>query len=177
MYRHNGGIKGVKRTEAQGGMISAALPYGRANGGFNGFDRLDSNLDNNINNVSGIWDSDGFFAVNHDVVTTVTVDNSYYTPQPSYQAYQETSRTYAGGGYRWFPSAASDGCGMPTWPDGSFGGYTRQWTQVGSINCSGWIFDIYTVTGYYYTVYPPDIYTEDITTTQVTTTYRVWNFY
>lgn len=177
MYRFNGSIKGVKVTGTSGLIQSIGQPRGRKNGGIIGNDRLDTNLDNNVNKTSGIWDLGGLVAVNHDIVTVQVTDNSYYTSQPSYQAFQETSRTYAGGGYRWFPSAASDGCGQPTWPDGSFSQYTRVWTQVGSVNCSGWIFDIYDVQGYYYTVYPPPIYTEDIVYTDITTTYKVWNFF
>ena len=176
MYRHNGGIRGSKLV-GNSGIISAEQPRGRKNGGIIGNDRLDTNLDNNVNKTSGIWDLGGFVAVNHDIVTVQVTDNSYYTYPDPYQAFQETSRTYAGGGYRWFPGAEATNCGMPTWPDGSFGNYTRQWTQVGSVNCSGWIFDIYDVQGYYYTVYPPPIYTEDITYTDVTTTYIVWDIF
>ena len=66
---------------------------------------------------------------------------------------------------------------MPTWPDGAFHSYTRQWTQVGSVNCSGWIFDIYTVTGYYYTVTPDPVYNEQIDTVTTTTDYDVWDWF
>ena len=182
MYRHNGGLKGKKRGDAsQSGMWTAAkgVIRGRSNGGFMGVEMRSADLQQNINKLSGIWPLHGskFTPNGASVTTTTQVDNSYYTYPDPYQAYQETSRTYAGGGYRWFPGADATNCGMPTWPDGAFHSYTRQWTQVGSVNCSGWIFDIYTVTGYYYTVTPDPVYNEQIDTVTTTTDYDVWDWF
>jgi hypothetical protein len=152
---------------------------GRSNGGFMGVEMRSADLQDNINKLSGIWPLHGtkFVPNGASVTTTSQVDNSYYTYPDPYQAYQETGRTYQGGGYRWFPGADATNCGMPTWPDGSFSGYTRQWTQVGSVNCSGWVFDIYTVTGYYYTVTPDPVYNEQIDTVTTTTDYDVWDWF
>ncbi len=182
MYRHNGGLKGKKRGDAsQSGMWTAAkgVIRGRSNGGFMGVEMRSADLQDNINKLSGIWPLHGtkFVPNGASVTTTSQVDNSYYTYPDPYQAYQETGRTYQGGGYRWFPGADATNCGMPTWPDGSFSGYTRQWTQVGSVNCSGWVFDIYTVTGYYYTVTPDPVYNEQIDTVTTTTDYDVWDWF
>ena len=179
MYRHNGGVKGKKRTASQGGMKTMAKGRirGLSNGGFMGVDMRSADLQQNINKLSGIWPLHGtkFTPNGASVTTTTTVDNSYYTYPDPYQAFQETSRTYAGGGYRWFPGADATNCGMPTWPDGAFHGYTRQWTQVGSVNCSGWIFDIYSVSGYYYTVYPDPVYHEQFDQVTTVTEYDVWD--
>jgi hypothetical protein len=144
-----------------------------------GVEMRSADLQDNINKLSGIWPLHGtkFVPNGASVTTTSQVDNSYYTYPDPYQAYQETGRTYQGGGYRWFPGADATNCGMPTWPDGSFSGYTRQWTQVGSVNCSGWVFDIYTVTGYYYTVTPDPVYNEQIDTVTTTTDYDVWDWF
>jgi hypothetical protein len=182
VYRHNGGLKGKKRGDAsQSGMWTAAkgVIRGRSNGGFMGVEMRSADLQDNINKLSGIWPLHGtkFVPNGASVTTTSQVDNSYYTYPDPYQAYQETGRTYQGGGYRWFPGADATNCGMPTWPDGSFSGYTRQWTQVGSVNCSGWVFDIYTVTGYYYTVTPDPVYNEQIDTVTTTTDYDVWDWF
>ncbi len=181
MYRHNGGVKGTKRTASQSGMWTAAkgVIRGRSNGGFMGVDMRSADLQQNINKLSGIWPLHGtkFVPNGASVTTTSQVDNSYYTYPDPYQAYQETGRTYQGGGYRWFPGADATNCGMPTWPDGSFSSYTQQWTQVGSVNCSGRIFDIYTVTGYYYTVTPDPVYNEQIDTVTTTTDYNVWDWF
>ena len=181
MYRHNGGVKGTKRTASQSGMWTAAkgVIRGRSNGGFMGVDMRSADLQQNINKLSGIWPLHGtkFVPNGASVTTTSQVDNSYYTYPDPYQAYQETGRTYQGGGYRWFPGADATNCGMPTWPDGSFSSYTRQWTQVGSVNCSGWVFDIYTVSGYYYTVTPDPVYNEQIDTVTTTTDYDVWDWF
>jgi len=181
VYRHNGGVKGTKRTASQSGMWTAAkgVIRGRSNGGFMGVEMRSADLQDNINKLSGIWPLHGtkFVPNGASVTTTSQVDNSYYTYPDPYQAYQETGRTYQGGGYRWFPGADATNCGMPTWPDGSFSGYTRQWTQVGSVNCSGWVFDIYTVTGYYYTVTPDPVYNEQIDTVTTTTDYDVWDWF
>ena len=181
MYRHNGGVRGKKRTASQSGMWTAAkgVIRGRSNGGFMGVEMRSADLQDNINKLSGIWPLHGtkFVPNGASVTTTSQVDNSYYTYPDPYQAYQETGRTYQGGGYRWFPGADATNCGMPTWPDGSFSGYTRQWTQVGSVNCSGWVFDIYTVTGYYYTVTPDPVYNEQIDTVTTTTDYDVWDWF
>ena len=181
MYRHNGGVRGKKRTASQSGMWTAAkgVIRGRSNGGFMGVEMRSADLQDNINKLSGIWPLHGtkFVPNGASVTTTSQVDNSYYTYPDPYQAYQETGRTYQGGGYRWFPGADATNCGMPTWPDGAFHSYTRQWTQVGSVNCSGWIFDIYTVTGYYYTVTPDPVYNEQIDTVTTTTDYDVWDWF
>lgn len=181
MYRHNGGVRGKKRTASQGGMKTMAKGRirGLSNGGFMGVDMRSENLQDNINKLSGIWPLHGtkFTPNGASVTTTTTVDNSYYTYPDPYQAFQETSRTYAGGGYRWFPGADAANCGMPTWPDGAYHSYTRQWTQVGSVNCSGWIFDIYVVQGYYYTVYPDPVYNEQFDQVTTVTEYDVWDWF
>jgi len=182
MFRwRNGGVRGAK-IGTSSRILSADQPRGRGNGGIIGNRRIDSNLDNNVNKTSGIWDIDGITLVSHNVTTTETVDNSYYEYPPPYEDFAETSRSYLGGGYRWFPGADATNCGMPTWPDGDMGGHSgsnlqRTWTQVGSVNCSGWIFDVYQVNGYYYTVYPAPIYHEVIENIQVTNTYSVWNYF
>ena len=57
MYRHNGGVKGKKRTASQGGMKTMAKGRirGLSNGGFMGVDMRSADLQQNINKLSGIW--------------------------------------------------------------------------------------------------------------------------
>ena len=191
----NGGIRGrrISRPAATAATISAGniVPRGRKNGGILGERQVNDNLDNNVNKTSGIWDLDGLVIVDHDVVTTTVVDNSYWEYPAPYDAFQETSRTYLGGGYIWNPisTAERERCGVVTWPSGPYGGHSssgytgglsRDWTKVGmsgADNCDGWRFDVYGSNGYYYTVYPDPIYHEDITYVDTTTTYRVWDFF
>ena len=91
MYRFNGGIKGSKRTNVKstaGHITSLGEARGRHNGGYLGVKRLSDNLDDNINNTSGIWHlSTGLKFVEGHAITEV-VDNSYYQDQPSQQIYQ-----------------------------------------------------------------------------------------
>ncbi len=186
MYRHNGGVRGKKRTTSESGMWTAAKGRirGRSNGGFMGIDMRSADLQQNVNKLSGIWPLHGtkFTPNGASITTTTTVDTSYWEYPPSYQAFQVTSTTTLGGGYRWFPGADASNCGMPTWPDGSMGGHSgsnlsRTWTQVGSVNCSGWVFDVVQQSGYYYTVYPDPIYHEQSEEVTTTTDYDVWDFF
>jgi hypothetical protein len=192
MYRFNGYLKGAKITNftsASGVIKSAGEPRGRANGGFIGVDRsLSDNLDNNVDKTSGIWHmSMGITLVEDHPITTI-VDNSYYEPQPSEQRFEQTSRTYLGGGFVWNPisTAERERCGVVTWPSGPYGGISssgyeslnRDWTKVGMSgpdNCDGWIFDVYGIQGYYYTYYPPPVYVEQLD--EVTNYYTVWDYF
>ena len=51
MYRHNGGVKGTKRTTSQSGMWTAAKGRirGHSNGGFMGVDMRSADLQQNVN--------------------------------------------------------------------------------------------------------------------------------
>jgi len=189
MFRwRNGGVRGARLTSNSNRITSAFQPRGRANGGIIGERRIESNLDNNVAKTSGIWSIDGLVLVDHDVTTTTVVDNSYWEYPPSYEAYAETSSTYLGGGYTWNVGAVANNCGLPTWPQGPYGGHSssgyngglrRQWTDTtyDAATCDGWTFDVYGSSGYYYTVYPDPIYHEDITYVDTTTTYRVWDYF
>lgn len=180
MYRHNGGIRGSKITT--GGIKNASTPRGRYNGSFFGTDLLDADIKNNTT-LSGIWNIHGIKFVENLEVTT-TVDNSYFEEQPSEQRFQQTGRTLLGGGYEWNPHPKVD-CPGDMWPQGTFGGISsagyaggleRTWTFIGnSSNCSNWVFDVYGVSGYFYTYYPPPIYIEVIDT--VTEFFNVWDFF
>jgi len=186
MYRFNGGIFGykVQNIETEPGYIkSAILPRGRHNGGYIGAgERLSDNLDDNVDKTSGIWHlSTGLKFVENHAITT-EVDNSYYESQPPQQAFQETSRTFLGGGYTWNPYSA---CPSVMWPQGSMGGHSgagyaggtqRDWTSFGSsATCTYWSFDVYGINGYYYTYYPPPVYVEQIDI--VTNYYDVWDYF
>lgn len=182
----NGGVRGSRLTSNSNRITSAFQPRGRNNGGIIGERRIDSNLDNNVAKTSGIWNIDGLVLVDHDVTTTTVVDNSYWEYPAPYQAFNETSRSYLGGGYQWNPHNKT-ACPGAMWPNGDYGGHSssgyngglsRSWTFIGDqSNCSNWIFDVYGSSGYYYTVYPDPIYHEDITYVDTTTTYSVWNYF
>jgi hypothetical protein len=188
MYRFNGGIFGykVQNIETAPGYIkSAILPRGRHNGGYIGAgERLSDNLDDNVDKTSGIWHlSTGLKFVENHAITT-EVDNSYYENQPAQQAFQETSRTFLGGGYQWNPHNKTQ-CPGAMWPNGSMGGHSgsgyaggaqRDWTSFGSAStCTNWTFDVYGINGYYYTYYPPPVYVEQIDI--VTNYYDVWDYF
>ena len=188
MYRHNGGVKGVKRTTSQSGMWTAAkgIIRGRSNGGFMGVDMRSADLQQNVNKLSGIWPLHGtkFVPNGASVTTTSQVDNSYYTYPAPYQAYQVTGTTVLGGGYTWNTNDVATACGLPTWPQGAMGGHTgsnlsRSWTSIGSnpAACTGWTFDVVQQSGYYYTVTPDPVYNEQIDTVTTTTDYDVWDFF
>tara|TARA_B100000214_G_scaffold215604_1_gene156639 strand:- start:178 stop:741 length:564 start_codon:yes stop_codon:yes gene_type:complete len=186
MYRHNGGYKGIKRTQSQGGFFNAAKGRirGRSNGGFMGVEMRSADLQQNINKLSGIWPLHGTrFVVNGaSITTTETVDNSYYRQDPPYQAFQQTGSTTLGGGYKWNVSMDLAACGTVTWPQGSMGGHTgsnlqRSWTKVGTQGCDGWTFDVIQVSGYYYTVYPDPVYVEQFDEVTTTTEYNVWDWF
>ena len=186
MYRHNGGVKGTKRTASQGGMLSGAkgVIRGRSNGGFMGVEMRNANLQDNINKLSGIWPLHGskFTPNGASVTTTTTVDNSYYRQDPSYQAFQVTSTTLLGGGYKWNVSMDLAACGTVMWPQGSMGGHTgsnlqRQWTKTTTNGCDGWTFNVNQQAGYYYTVYPDPVYVEQFDEVTTTTQYNVWDWF
>jgi hypothetical protein len=179
MYRHNGGVRGTKLTS--GGILNSSRPRGRYNGSIIGPDLLDTDIENNTT-LSGIWNMHGIKFVD-DLEVTTTVDNSYYEQQPSEQRFQETGRTRLGGGYQWNPHPKAQ-CPGDMWPNGDYGGHSaagynnisRSWTTIGQAsNCSNWIFDVYGISGYYYTYYPPDIYIEQIDT--VIEYFDVWDFF
>tara|TARA_X000001036_G_scaffold141529_1_gene134383 strand:- start:890 stop:1456 length:567 start_codon:yes stop_codon:yes gene_type:complete len=187
VYRHNGGIKGKKRTASQGGMLSGAkgVIRGRSNGGFMGVEMRSADLQDNINKLSGIWPLHGtkFTPNGASVTTTSTVDNSYYRQDPPYQAFQETSRSRLGGGYKWNVSMDLAACGTVQWPQGPYGGLgslsnlQRVWTKVGTQGCDGWTFDVVTVGGYYYMVYPDPVYVQQFDEVTTTTQYNVWDWF
>ena len=186
MYRHNGGVKGKKRTASQGGMKTMAKGRirGRSNGGFMGIEMRSENLQDNINKLSGIWPLHGtkFTPNGASVTTTSTVDNSYYRQDPPYQAFQVTSTTVLGGGYKWNVSMDLAACGTVMWPQGPFGGHSggslgRNWTKVGTSGCDGWTFDVTRSEGYYYTVYPDPVYVEQFDEVTTTTQYDVWDWF
>lgn len=183
MYRHNGGYKGSKN--AVGGMRSLTSPRGYANGGYFGETRRSTNLDENALKISGIWKLSGTQLVsNHEVITQV--DNSYYCNPPSENQFCQTGETYLGGGYQWNIAYVRANCpGKEVqWPQGEYGphspgGYeylSRTWTTIGVMeNCESWVFDVYGVSGYYYTYYPPPVYVEQID--NVYNYYDVWDFF
>lgn len=188
MYRHNGGVKGKKRGDAsQSGMWTAAkgIIRGRSNGGFMGVDMRNNDLQDNINKLSGIWPLHGtkFVPNGASVTTTSTVNNSYYTYPDPYEAFQETERNRLGGGYKWNVSMDLAACGTVTWPQGPYGGLgslsnlQRVWTKVGTTGCDGWTFDVVSVGGYYYTVYPDPVYNEQFDEVTTTTQYNVWDWF
>lgn len=190
MYRFNGGIIGTKVTNVKttsGYITSVGGARGKHNGGYIGTERLSDNLDNNVNKTSGIWHlSTGLrFVTNHPVDTTV--DNSYYQDQPSEQRFQQTGSTYLGGGYQWNIAYVRANCPGKSvqWPQGDYGGHSaagytgglsRTWTTIGDQNnCESWVFDVYGISGYYYTYYPPPVYVEQIDI--VTNYYDVWDYF
>ena len=186
MYRHNGGVKGVKRTASQSGMWTAAkgVIRGRSNGGFMGVDMRSADLQQNVNKLSGIWPLHGtkFVPNGASVTTTTQVDNSYYTYPPSYQSFVVTSSTTLGGGYKWNVSMDLAACGTVMWPQGDMGGHSgsnlgRTWTKVGTTGCDGWTFSVQSQTGYYQTIYPDPVYNEQIDTVTTTTQYNVWDWF
>ena len=186
MYRFNGGIKGSKVTSVRstaGYINSLGEARGRHNGGYLGVNRLTDNLDDNVDKTSGIWHLTTGLKFVEDHAVTEVVDNSYWQSQPSEQRFQETSRTRLGGGYQWNPHSKAT-CPGDMWPNGSYGGISssgynslsRDWTFIGSqSNCSNWIFDVYGISGYYYTYYPPDVYVEQFD--NVTSYYDVWDYF
>lgn len=189
----NGGIRGsrISRPATTAATISAGniVPRGRKNGGILGERQVTNNLDNNVNKTSGIWDLDGLVLIDHDVTTTQTIDNSYWEYPPPYEAFQQTSSTYLGGGYQWNVAYVRANCPGKSvqWPQGDYGGHSaagytgglsRTWTTIGnSNNCESWVFDVYGIDGYYYTEYPDPIYHEVIEYQDVTNTYKVWDFF
>ena len=186
MYRHNGGYKGTKRTQNQGGFFNASKGRirGRSNGSFMGVEMRSADLQQNVNKLSGIWALHGskFTPNGASVTTTSTVDNSYYTYPPSYQAFYVTSQTTIGGGYKWNVSMDLAACGTVMWPQGSMGGHTgsnlqRQWTKTTTNGCDGWTFNVNQQTGYYYTVYPDPVYVEQFDEVTTTTQYNVWDWF
>ena len=186
MYRFNGGIKGSKRTNVRstaGHINSVGPPRGRHNGGYLGVNRLNDNLDNNVNKTSGIWHLTTGLKFVEDHAITEVVDNSYYQNQPSQQVFNETSRTVLGGGYKWNVGMDLAACGTVMWPQGSMGGVNtsgyaqsgRTWTKIGTQGCDGWTFEVYGVQGYYTTYYPPPVYVEQFD--NVTNYYDVWDYF
>ena len=184
MSRYNGGVKGVRISDALG-IRSLSKNRGKGNGGYVGITRRSSNLDNNVDKLSGIWRGPGAKTVSHDVTTTV--DNSYYEYPPPYEQFVQTGWYTRVTGWEWNPYQNS-GCSGDMWPSSGnnsmygtlspiYGGsLTMSWTGFGdSSTCTNWTYTIYEQTGYYQTVYPPAIYHEQIDT--VTTTYTVWDFF
>ncbi len=186
MYRHNGGVRGKKRTASEGGMKTMAKGRirGRSNGGFMGIEMRSANLQDNINKLSGIWPLHGtkFTPNGASVTTTSTVDNSYYRQDPPYQQFVVTSSTTLGGGYKWNVSMDLAACGTVMWPQGDMGGHSgsnlvRTWTKVGTSGCDGWTFSVQQQSGYYQTVYPDPVYVEQFDEVTTTTQYNVWDWF
>jgi len=179
MTDRNRGYKGTKVSS--GGIRPLSSNSGYGNGGFFGKKRIDTNIQNNIDNTSGIWRLSGMKFTTATLETEI--DNSYFEEQPSEQRWEETNRVFDSGGYKWNTGLTDAPCNLPLWPSGSKGGVTgydrtfRDWTKIGSDEdtCDGWTFDIYGLTGYFYTFYPDPIYVEDITI--VTNDYDVWDFF
>jgi len=186
VYRHNGGVRGKKRTASEGGMKTMAKGRirGRSNGGFMGIEMRSANLQDNINKLSGIWPLHGtkFTPNGASVTTTSTVDNSYYRQDPPYQQFVVTSSTTLGGGYKWNVSMDLAACGTVMWPQGDMGGHSgsnlvRTWTKVGTSGCDGWTFSVQQQSGYYQTVYPDPVYVEQFDEVTTTTQYNVWDWF
>jgi hypothetical protein len=189
MYRFNGGIKGSKVTSVKstaGYINSLGEARGRHNGGYLGVNRLTDNLDDNVDKTSGIWHLTTGLKFVEDHAVTEVVDNSYWEPQPSEQRFQQTGSTRLGGGYQWNVSYVRTNCPGKSvqWPQGSYGGHSsagynnlsRTWTTIGHSNaCESWVFDVYGISGYYYTYYPPDVYVEQFD--NVTNYYDVWDYF
>lgn len=188
MYRHNGGLRGKKAANNFVSTIkSLELPRGRMNGGILGGggtgDRLSDNLEDNVDNTSGIWDIDGLVLVDEDVTTIVTVDTSYYRQDPPYQVFNETSRTVHVTGY-WY-TGCPDGIGAPCnsiWgcqgdlrSSGNNGAHS--WISFGSGCSNPWVYEAYNTYGYYSMYTPPPVYVPQSEQQSSTTTYKVWNFF
>ena len=188
MYRHNGGVRGKKAANNFVSAIkSVELPRGRMNGGILGGggngDRLSDNLEENINNTSGIWDVNGLVLIDEDVTTVTTIDTSYWRDDPPYQRFVETSRYVIATG-PWYAQCSSPPCG-DKWGCGGrqtqAGNAGFKWTYHGSgaaNACSDpWIYEAYQKVGYYTTVDPPPVYVTQSEEQSTTTTHRTWNFF
>lgn len=184
MYRHNGGVRGKKAANNFVSAIkSVELPRGRMNGGILGGggrgDRLSDNLEENIDNTSGIWDINGLVLIDEDVTTVVTVDTSYWRDDPPYQVWNETSRWVVATGV-WYTGCQSAPCGS-IWGCGgdqrSAGNAGSTWTHIGGGCSDPWTYEAYSASGYYSTYDPPPVYVSQSEQQSSTSTYRTWNFF